>query len=200
MHAVSIEQEGIGPGFADPTLDSLRVFRALLDAMARPGSISPVVPARGAPDCLDGAAAAICLCLADLDTPVWLDPELRGAVAWLRFHTGCRVTERPETAAFALVGDSRRLPALAAFAQGEPDYPERSTTIIVQVPTLVPGEGWVMSGPGVDGTARLAVAGFGPDFPTAWRANNERFPCGVDMVFAAGDCVAALPRTTRLEG
>lgn len=200
MSAIPDGQEGIGPGFADPALDSLLVFRALLDAMARPGTIMPVMPVRNPPGGLDGAAAAVCLCLADLDTPLWLDPALRGAAAWLRFHTGCRLADGPESAAFAVVADPGQLPDLAAFSQGDPDYPERSTTIIVQVPQLVAGEGWVMSGPGIDGTARLAAAGFDPGFRAVWRDNNDRFPCGVDLVVTAGTCVAALPRTTRLEG
>lgn len=193
-------QGSLGSGFADGARDSLRVYRAVLEAMARPGRVRSLSPIRTAPAPLDGAAGAVCLCLVDLDTLLWLDPALAGSAPWLRFHTGCRISDRPERAAFAVVASPARLPDLATFAQGEPDYPERSTTIIVQVTGLKEGAGWTLRGPGIDGTARLGVPGFGANFLPAWAANNARFPCGIDLILTAGDRVAALPRTTRLEG
>lgn len=200
MTASVPEAEALAGGFADPARDSLEVFRAVMEAMAQPGRIRPLAPVRTAPAPLDEAAGAVCLCLVDLDTPLWLDPVLAGAAPWLRFHTGCRIAGQPERAAFAVVAAPERLGDPAAFAQGQPDYPERSTTVIVQVAGLQAGAGWTLRGPGIDGTARLNVPGFGPDFLKAWAANNARFPCGIDLVLTAGDRVAALPRTVRLEG
>ena len=197
----TLAQNGtLGAGFADPALDSQRVFRAVLDAMARPGSLQSVAAIASPPAPLDGAAAAICLSLADLDTPLWLDPLARQAAAYLRFHTGCPITDRPEKSAFAVIAEPGSIGGLDGFAQGEPDYPERSTTLILQVPALSEGSGWTLSGPGIDGTSRLFVGGLGSWFLPSWKANGERFPCGVDVILTAGDRVAALPRTTRLEG
>ena len=200
MSQATAPNEALGAGFANPALESQRVFRAILDAMARPGSVLNLASVPSAPGPLDGAAAAICLCLADLDTPVWLDAAARPAASFLRFHTGCPITEQPDKSVFAVIAEPSTIADLQAFAQGDPGFPERSTTLIMQVSALAQGSGWVLSGPGIDGTARLSVAGLHPAFAESWRANGDRFPCGVDVILTAGDCVAALPRTTRMEG
>ena len=84
----------------------------------------------------------------------------------------------------------------AGFAQGTPDYPDRSTTLVIAVPSLAEGEGWTLRGPGIDGIARLTVGGLPAGF-SGWLADNRsQVPLGVDLVFVAGDRVAALPRST----
>ena len=64
----------IAPGFADPVFDSQATFRAALDALARPGRVAALPPVLTPPAPLNPATAALCLTLADLDTPLWLDP------------------------------------------------------------------------------------------------------------------------------
>ena len=79
-------------GFADPVRDAQRCFRAVLDAMARPGRIahvSGVTP----PSPLDVATAAVALTLVDHETKLWLDPAAGAAREWLRFHCGAPLTD-----------------------------------------------------------------------------------------------------------
>ena len=81
----------LAPGFADPVLASQAAFRAIMDAMASPGSIVAVDGLAHAPRPLGRAAAAVALTLLDYETPVWLDPLLAPSpdiTDWLRFHTG----------------------------------------------------------------------------------------------------------------
>ncbi len=90
--------------FADPVRDAQGTFRAVMNAMARPGSIQPVAGLAGAPAPLSPTAAAIAVALADYETPLWLDPALAAAPdvgAWLTFHTGARIIAEPARAAFA---------------------------------------------------------------------------------------------------
>ena len=61
------------PGFAEPAVDSQRVFRAVLDAMARPGMLVRVPATIEPPAPLGIATGAVLLALADQDTNVWLD-------------------------------------------------------------------------------------------------------------------------------
>lgn len=190
----------LAPGFADAVQASQRHFRALLEAMARPGRVVrlegelPEPPVPG----FQPAAYALALALVDFETPVWLDPVLRqpAVEASLRFHCGCPLVDEPGAASFAFAAEPARLPELGRFAQGTPAYPDRSTTLVLQVAGLATGAGVRLRGPGIDGVARLAATGLAPGFWDELRANHAGFPQGVDVVLVAGDRVAALPRST----
>ncbi|AKI00072.1 phosphonate C-P lyase system protein PhnH [Hoeflea sp. IMCC20628] len=188
-------------GFADPVGASQSVFRALMDAMARPGSVHalPVVTAPPAP--LTASAAALIATLADADTPVWLDPALNKTSAvkdWIVFHTGAPVTVHQSEAAFALVASPQSLSALNGFSLGTQEFPDRSTTIILQVSSLTDGAALKLEGPGIKQQASLSPDPMPPHFEAQWQANRAAFPRGVDLILAGRDCVAALPRSTRL--
>src|SRR6185312_9267216 len=74
------------PGFADPVLDAQSCFRAVLDAMARPGRLHQAGSGLTPPAPLHQATAAMLLTLADGDAPVWLDPAASAAREWVLFH------------------------------------------------------------------------------------------------------------------
>lgn len=182
-------------GFADPVLDAQATFRAVLDAMSRPGRVLRAGTALRPPAPLAPAAAAVLLTLADADTPLWLDAGA-GAEAWLRFHCGAPVVADAGAAAFVLATGAP--PALAALAQGSEEEPQGGATLVMQVAALEEGEGWRLTGPGIAQEHRLRVAGAPAGFLAAWRANRAGFPCGVDVVLCAGDRLAALPRTVTI--
>ena len=186
-------------GIAGAVLAAQSTFRKVMDATARPGSIHSVGAMASAPVPLAQAAAAIALTLFDHDTPVWLDAPLAASedvVTWLRFQTGCPIVADPGESAFALVSDVAALPPFAAFACGTPDYPDRSTTLILQLPTLTGGVELSLSGPGIRGTAALHAGGLPEDFVERNAANRALFPLGVDLLLVTASDVAALPRTT----
>jgi len=189
-------------GLADPTLDSQRIFRSLLEAMAHPGRIVDVAVELQAPSPLHPAAAAACLTMLDFDTPLWLDEAAArpDAVEWLRFHSGAPIVSRPQAARFSLIADPQGMPSPDTFDSGTAEYPERSATLILQVQSLLGGTGRRLRGPGIADEARLEVAGVPDAFWTWMAANHALFPCGVDVVLSAGRVIAALPRTTEVEG
>jgi alpha-D-ribose 1-methylphosphonate 5-triphosphate synthase subunit PhnH len=93
-------------GFSDPVGASQTVFRALMDAMARPGSVQALPDVTVPPAPLSASASALIATLADADTPVWLDAALTKSSAvrdWIVFHTGAPVVSHASDAAFALV-------------------------------------------------------------------------------------------------
>jgi alpha-D-ribose 1-methylphosphonate 5-triphosphate synthase subunit PhnH len=193
-------QSPIPAGFRNAAAESQAVFRIAMNAMARPGRQVPLHTGLAPPAPLAPTAAALLLALADFETPVWLDPPLADAIGvaeFVRFHTGARLVGSAADAAFAVVADAARMPPLAALPQGTPEYPDRSATLILQVDTLR-ASGWRLEGPGVAGHALFSAGPVAPDFAVQARANRGRFPCGVDIFFATGDAIAALPRSTRL--
>jgi alpha-D-ribose 1-methylphosphonate 5-triphosphate synthase subunit PhnH len=174
-------------------------FRKVMDAMARPGSIQTVETPGAAPAPLSPATAAIALTLFDHDTPVWLGAPFASSEAvapWLRFNTSCPIVADQDQSAFALAGDVAALPPLGSFALGTQDYPDRSTTLILQVARLTDGEALALSGPGIRGTTTLRAAGLPKDLVEQLSDNRALFPRGVDLLLVAGHDIAALPRTT----
>ena len=190
---------GLCAGFDDPVHQSQRVFRCALTALSEPGTVHNV-PQGAAPEGAHIASYQLCLTLLDAETPLWIAPALRtdALVSALRFHCGCRLVDEPDQAEFALIspdfdGD------LTHFAQGSHEYPDRSTTVIVQVESLDAASTWALRGPGIDGVRKVGIAGLDPRWPGMLADNCSRFPCGVDLLFTAGTALMGLPRTTRVE-
>jgi len=180
----------------DPAYASQAAFRALMDCMARPGTLR-TLKGHDAPAPFAPATAALIKYLADYETPLWLDPAFAAepkVVDWIRFHTGAPVTSRPHEAAFALIADARALPDFAQFAQGTAEYPDRSTTLLVQVDDFS-GRPLTLRGPGVKTTHDFAASPLPADFTARMAENRALFPRGVDLVLVAGRDIAALPRS-----
>lgn len=190
-------------GFADKVLSAQTTFRSVMEAMARPGSVQRVVATVGTPPHLMRGTAAIALTLFDHDTPIWLDPllsETAEVKKWLKFHSGAPVIADPSIAGFALISEPGALPALDRFSFGSIEYPDRSTTLIVQVESLARGVQYQLRGPGIDGSTILH-ANIGPvNLFERLAINAALFPRGIDVVLVADDAIVAIPRTTRCVG
>jgi len=184
------------PGFADPVEQAQACFRAVLDAMARPGTLRPAGEGLTPPAPLDPATAAVLLTLVDHDTRVWLDPTAAAGRDWLAFHCGTGFTDAPAAAAFAL---ALALPDLATLSPGTHEQPETAATLILQVGSLTAGARYRLRGPGLRGTSTLSVRGLPDDFATIWQRNRAGFPLGVDLVLCAGTTLTALPRSVTVD-
>lgn len=179
-------------GFAVPALESARAFRAAMEAMARPGTIREVAGAAPPPP-LSPAAGALVLTLCDPSTPLHLagDRDVAAVRDWVAFHAGAPLAAAEE-AAFALGPWAALLP-LSRFRAGTPDYPDRSATLIVEVPRLE-AEGARLTGPGIRGETWLSL----PEPLAPLRENAARAPLGIDLFLTCGTRLAALPRSTRI--
>ena len=191
----------LAPAFADPVFASQAVFRSVMNAMARPGAIVAIDRLTQPPHPFDFAAAAVALTLLDYETPVWLDPALAQSAEialWLKFHTGAPLTNDPQRAAFGFVADPPNMPSFEAFCQGSMEYPDRATTLVLQVERLSNDSGLRLSGPGISGSRALSASPLPADFAARLRANRVLFPRGVDIVLAADRKLAALPRSVHV--
>jgi alpha-D-ribose 1-methylphosphonate 5-triphosphate synthase subunit PhnH len=178
-------------GFADPARQAAHAFRGALQALSRPGRIETLAGATPPAPC-SPAAGALLLTLCDGTTGVHLAPShdteaLRG---WITFHTGAPLVAA-EAADFAL-GTWEALDPVDRFAIGTAEYPDRSATLIVEMPALS-ATGARLTGPGIETEAYLSL----PE-TAAFTANRAQFPLGFDCFFTSGDRVAGLPRSTRV--
>ncbi len=189
----------IDGGFADPVLDAQGVFRAIMDALARPGRRQALTPRAAPPAPLTAELGAVALTLCDHDSPVWLDARLAAdaaVTAWLRFQCGAPLTADPLAAQFALVSDSALLPRLETFTQGSDEYPDRSTTLVLA--STARRHRLTLKGPGIRGEFTTELPVPGGDFIAQWRQNRARFPRGIDLLLVGDGAIIGLPRTTRI--
>ncbi len=182
------------PGFDNPVHEAQQTFRAILNAFSRPGL---PVPLTTVPPALEGEAfrqglLAVALTLCDANTVIWLDADLNTPAVrhHLRFHCGALLTDDPRQATFAFIRSPQNIPSLDAFACGEEAYPERSTTLVIDVSLEGTGDEviWAeMTGPGIKGNVEgqgLAVpfAALPERFFHDWKHNHAIFPLGVDVL------------------
>lgn len=188
-------------GFSNPVIAAQATFRAVTDAMARPGTIQSIDATSGVPDGLMSGTAAVALTLFDHDTTIYLDDALAGTpglVRWLTFHIGAPLTSNAASSDFAILSHQQATALLDPFAFGSDEDPHRSTTLIVQVESVTRGRGYRLQGPGIKGKATLHVSGGPADLFDQLSANAALFPRGLDVVLVADRLIVAVPRTTRI--
>lgn len=187
-------------GFSDPVHDAQRSFRAILDALAGPGSIHDLPLPEALDHVIPAELVSALLTLCDHDTPIWLaDGYRRHEVEqFVGFHTGAPLVQAPGAAQFAFA-PSTSLPGLAEFNAGTQEYPDRSTTVVLAVPSLAGGTRLLLSGPGIETHREISPEGLPANFVGQWAANRELFPRGIDLLLVAAGKVMGLPRTVRIE-
>lgn len=197
----------------DRVFDTQAVFRLVLDAVARPGTVIDLAPfaARVAPPmAMNGAAAVVALTLLDAEATfaVWAPPpaDVERARA-LRSRTNAR-SSGPAAAAFHFVLGVDPSAALDAASVGTLENPHLGATLLLEVDLLAaateaaPAAGarrFALRGPGIADTTTIDVAATF-DWWSPRAARVAEFPMGVDLLLVdRSDRLAALPRTTRIE-
>src|SRR5262249_57942777 len=109
----------------------------------------------GRPPPTGTAGGGLCA-LRGYETRVWRDAALSAApevVDWIGCTAGARVTAEPRQASFAVIADPASAPAFEQFALGTDEYPDRSTTLVLQVRSFARGQRLSLSAPGTPGRA-----------------------------------------------
>lgn len=187
-----MDTDALSGGFQNAPVQSANVFRSIMNAMARPGVIQ-TIDCTSPPMGLSPAAGTMLLTLCDPETPVYLAGGLDNRIIrdWLTFHTGAPLVGAKD-AVFA-VGLWNALMPITRFAIGTEQYPDRSTSLIVESSSLS-NTGVVLSGPGIQQTVQFALPAVDP-----FKRNAALFPLGCDFYFTSDTQIAALPRTTQVE-
>jgi len=170
-------------------LEAHAVFRAVQEALARPGT---PVTLQSAPDV--PTALLPLLALADLGTPTHVDDEWSELV---RLTTSAPVVPLPDARLVAL---DRPLgtDGLRSLRRGSILAPEDGAFVCLGV-TAFHGSRFQLRGPGVRDSAVMEVAGLPVDFAAVRADLVAGFPAGVDFLFVTpGGTAIGLPRSTRL--
>lgn len=181
----------IDPIWNPPTQQ--QIFRQLMQAMSFPGT--PVDLAFIGPS--SRTALAVLATLLDHTTTLcdlhqtltaqdWRFLEARAAPSDQADYLLAQADRQP---------DARLLPKLGTLAG-----PDQSATLVLEGQVLGTGDLTLeLSGPGIQGTRQVAVAGFARGWFERRATWVAYFPLGVDLVLVAGAHVLALPRTTQLQ-
>lgn len=166
-----------------------RVFRELVEALARPGDVRDLSP------WLDGASAqrAALATLMDGETTL-ADPHARIAAAdWplLQARRGMAGDAR------YVAADGRRAPGFKP-ALGTLESPDSGATLLIEVAALGSGAlALELAGPGIAVRRELRLDGLHPDWLLHRDDWTAAFPLGIDILFTDATRIVALPRTTR---
>ena len=169
-----------------------RAFRAVLDALARPGVVQQLPAEPDVP-----AALLPVLALADLDTPVCVLADGGDWADAVATATTAPITGLPT---------ARLVAALRTFAADEPAVirtgsaaaPEDGALVALAVPALDGGTPITLRGPGIAGARTVAPQGLPADLLAARAAAT--FPAGFDLLLAdPGGRVFGIPRSTQIE-
>lgn len=203
--------------------ESQAVFRALLDAFARPGTVT-CLPS-SVVDRVPPALAPV-LALADVDVTVAVvehpvdDDRSAAEPRWGRIvaaATGAR-TSAVESAAMVVAIAPPAPEVLRHLMRGSAAAPEQGTRLTIACRALLTDDDLVapddrgtvaaaqvrssvlLSGPGVDGSARVTALGIERAVFETIAAANDTFPAGVDTWLVADDGrVVGIPRSSTIE-
>ncbi|WP_432696416.1 phosphonate C-P lyase system protein PhnH [Marinobacterium sp. YM272] len=192
-------------GFTEPVRDAQQAFRQLLKVMSEPGVIRTLDYADALAE-LSPAALSTLLSLMDQTTGLWLSPSLDTDLIRtnLNFHAGAPCVDEPAEADFVMA-KAGELTSLDGLKIGEPEYPDRSCTLVIQVDRIEPDCGdselltLQLSGPGIPGRRKLSLSHPGEALLAYLQQRPDPFPQGLDMILVSGTQVAAIPRTTQVE-
>ena len=171
-----------------------------MNAMARPGQVERLPVIEGEVGLVLPTSMTVLLSLCDHLTTVFLAPSLTSpeVVKALRFHTGSSVNEIPKHADFAVIPISEAHLGLDQWQTGTHEYPDRSTTLIVQASSFADGPLQSFEGPGIQSACPVQISGINSGFWAKRAEINAGYALGLDLLFAKTDEIIGCPRSTRV--
>ncbi len=183
--------------------DTQKLYRRMLDAMARPGTVVAlprldIYPPPG----LSAHASVLAFTLLDGDTTFATLPANELWQEYLAVNTGARPAA-PADAEFIILAGHQYGPQLAAARRGDLLAPEQGATIFVMVDALEDDRGELkltLTGPGVDGQATVFVTGLNWSNLENILSLNQEYPLGVDCLLTdKNGRLTALPRSAAVQ-
>ncbi|RTZ18266.1 phosphonate C-P lyase system protein PhnH [Vibrio aquaticus] len=202
----------ITTAFPNAVHDSQHCFRQLLTALSEPGKLITLDRCSGFSS-MHSAATQTLLTLTDNTTPLWLSKSYASQstlIENLRFHCGVSIEPSQEKASFAVIAEQDLAEFSwgdAAFYVGNEEYPDSSTTVIVELKALslaseqTTSQVLRLTGPGIKTQVEID-SDLMPASLIAFleqRQDQFAFPIGIDLLLVSGEALLAIPRTTKIE-
>ena len=118
-------------------------------------------------------------------------------IKYLKFHTGFKIADKPKKASFCILGTS--IPSLDEFCSGTADYPENSSTLIIQTDEISTRAQLQFEGPGIKTNRYVSVGSINKGFWSDREGLQSLFPRGLDLVFTQNNKMISVPRTTKID-
>ncbi|EGA64395.1 phosphonate C-P lyase system protein PhnH [Vibrio brasiliensis LMG 20546] len=162
---------------------------------------------------MHSAATQTLLTLADNTTQLWLSSSYasqKNLIDNLRFHCGVSIEPSQQKASFAVIAEQDLAEFSwgdATFSPGNEEYPDSSTTVIVELNALsIASESTAsqvlrLTGPGIKTHVEIDSGSMPTSLMTFLEQRQERytFPRGIDLLLVSGETLLAIPRTTKIE-
>ncbi len=166
-------------------------YRALLEAVSRPGTVQPVRFSAHDTDAVTAILATLLdgeVSLCDLDQQIDED-------SWPLLQAVPRNADQADY----VVCDGSKPPAFQPKL-GSLASPEHSATLLLSVGSLTSDSATIrLQGPGIKEHKACSIAGLCNSWLAARADWVDAFPLGVDMLLIDRDSVLALPRSTQVE-
>lgn len=189
----------VTPGFTDPVHHAQQSFRALLTALAEPGTVQTIasdIQFHG----ISRATTAAILTLCDHTTPLYISQHLASPALLenIAFHTSAPITQEKSQAEFALL-QVQEFEDISEYRLGSESQPQLSCTFLLQCQHTESPLTLSLSGPGIDQARNCQINGLTDAQVAMLQVNHQQFPQGYDCFFFHNNQVTALPRSTAIE-
>jgi len=170
----------------DKVYDTQKIYRQLLDALARPGKVCTLPELEIQPPTgLSKPLAGITFTLLDSETTFSFFPQNDVLEQYTCLNTGAKASLVPK-AEFIIVDGMKDFPLIEEINRGTLLSPELGSTVLLMVDQVsIGGTGTQMtlSGPGIKGQIKVVIAGLLSMNLERIVKLNQEYPLGVDLFF-----------------
>jgi len=193
----------------DKSFHTQKIFRVLLNCMAKPGTIGRIEAIDGTEESgfpFTGYMFSVAKTLLDQETLFHVANDSGQAEAMISFDTMAASGSLSDCDYLLTSGDD--FFEIERLKRGSWQFPDESATIICQVVDLfdsddIEGESvsLTLKGPGIKDSKEIAIEGLNPDLIEGLRECNREFPLGIDCILVGRTGkICCIPRSTRFQG
>ncbi len=182
--------------------DSQKIFRKIMDSMARPGKINNLDDLDiNPPSGLNKSSALIGFALLNSDVTFFTLNNQDEVNEYIKINTSSVPVSKVENAGYIFIKGNASGEIIRNARKGELEYPEDGATIIIDVEKIVKAPvdktfELILKGPGVKSEETVYIKGITYEILEEVKLANNEYPLGVDIILSDSDAnILCIPRT-----